>query len=186
VALGHLEQANGAVEGTRPLPCPTSPNGLKESLRKPIINRVRLHTSSLRAAAGACCAGLVLLAAGCGTSSGPTADGAVVNVTERDFGISIPSRLPAGPVVLHVHNDGPDAHELIVVRLGGRALPIRADGMTVNEEALEPSIVGSLEPGRAGSTRNLAFKLAPGRYEVMCNMEGHYMGGMHRRFVVPS
>src|SRR5258708_6418758 len=83
-----------------------------------------------------------------------------------------------------VTNNGPDAHELIVVRLGDRPIPLRADGTTVNEEALKSSIVGTLEPGASGSIRLLAVGLTPGRYVVMCNMEGHYMGGMHHEFVV--
>jgi uncharacterized cupredoxin-like copper-binding protein len=58
--------------------------------------------------------------------------------------------------------------------------------MTVDEAALAPSIVGSLEPGDPGSVRLLRLDLAPGRYEVMCNMEGHYMGGMHQQFTAGS
>jgi hypothetical protein len=134
--------------------------------------------------AAVCSAGLMLLGSGCGTSlPASPAGGSIVQVTERDFDISLPHRVPAGTVVLRVHNEGPDNHELIVVRLGKRPIPVRADGMTVNEEALAPSIVGQLEPGAPGSIRLLRLELTPGRYEVMCNMEGHFMGGMHDQFV---
>jgi uncharacterized cupredoxin-like copper-binding protein len=141
---------------------------------------------SLRWAAPASCIGLALLAAGCGTSSNVSSDGALVQVSERDFRVTVPSQVPAGKTVFRVSNKGPDAHELIVVRLGDRPMPMRADGMTVDEEALESSIVGTLEPGASGSIRLLAVGLTPGKYEVMCNMQGHYMGGMHREFVVAS
>jgi uncharacterized cupredoxin-like copper-binding protein len=51
--------------------------------------------------------------------------------------------------------------------------------MTVSEEALKSSIVGTLEPGMSGSVRELRVRLAPGHYVLICNMSGHYMGGMH-------
>jgi uncharacterized cupredoxin-like copper-binding protein len=134
-------------------------------------------------AAIACGGGIALLAGGCGGSSASqTGAATVVNVTERDFQIKTPSHVPAGNVVFRVHNEGPDNHEFIVVRLGKHPLPLRADGMTVNEEELAPVTVGGLEPGPPGSVRMLRVYLAPGRYEAFCNMEGHFMGGMHARF----
>jgi uncharacterized cupredoxin-like copper-binding protein len=86
--------------------------------------------------------------------------------------------------VLSVHNRGPDDHELIVVRARDSALPLRADGVTVDEDALEPAKVGILEPGAPGSVRELRLRLAPGRYELFCNMAGHYLGGMYAELMV--
>jgi uncharacterized cupredoxin-like copper-binding protein len=89
----------------------------------------------------------------------------------------------AGDVRLAVTNRGPDAHELIVVRLRGMRLPLRRDGLTVDEDALEPEIAGALEPAQP-TTRTLDVHLAPGRYILLCNMAGHYLGGMHATLVV--
>ena len=101
-------------------------------------------------------------------------------VTERDFHITIAQRrLPSGPVTFSVKNLGPVSHELIVVRSDDGSLPLRTDGVTVDEEALKKSEVGALEPGRPGGVRRLRVVLAKGRYEVFCNMAGHYFGGMH-------
>jgi uncharacterized cupredoxin-like copper-binding protein len=58
-------------------------------------------------------------------------------------------------------------------------LPLRGDGTTVDEETLKSEIVGVLEPGAPGSVRELRVHLAPGRYVLLCNMSGHFMGGMH-------
>ncbi len=111
--------------------------------------------------------------------------GTVARVTERDFHISVsPARVSAGRVVLTVHNRGPENHELIVVRLRHGALPLRADGITVDEKALKRSTIGGLEPGAAGETRELRVTLTPGRYELFCNMSGHYLGGMHAELTV--
>jgi uncharacterized cupredoxin-like copper-binding protein len=55
--------------------------------------------------------------------------------------------------------------------------------MTVDEDALEHSIPGALEPQSPGDHR-LKVHLTPGRYELICNMTGHYFGGMRAELVV--
>jgi uncharacterized cupredoxin-like copper-binding protein len=101
-----------------------------------------------------------------------------VHVKERDFHISIPKRVHAGDVTLKVHNLGPDDHELLVVRAGRGELPLRADGLTVDEEAIDSRTLGELEAGAPGSHRKMRVHLKPGRYVFFCNMAGHYLGGM--------
>lgn len=129
-------------------------------------------------------ASLALLAfAGCGGSKARS-HAAVVRVTERDFRISAPKHVAPGDLLLSVRNRGPDAHELIVVRDRSGSLPLRRDGSTVSEEKLEPVIAGALEPGHPHSVRKLRLHLAPGTYELFCNMSGHYLGGMHTKLVV--
>jgi hypothetical protein len=108
----------------------------------------------------------------------------VVNVTERDFTIHVPARIPAGDVRLVVHNHGPDQHELIVVRTTAAHLPLRSDAATVDEDSLEPLTLGTLEPGPVGSARELDLHLRPGRDVVFCNMAGPDLGGMSATFTV--
>jgi uncharacterized cupredoxin-like copper-binding protein len=117
----------------------------------------------------------VSLLAGC--AGGAAYSGRVVRVTVEDFRIKAPKQIPAGDVEFLVHNKGPDAHEFIVVRAMG-ALPLRGDGVTADEDAFESHTVGILEPGEPGATRQLRVKLRPGEYELICNMSGHYLGGM--------
>jgi uncharacterized cupredoxin-like copper-binding protein len=140
---------------------------------------------------GLSCAALLCLAAlalsGCGVAGRASArtSGRVVNVTERDFRISAPTQLGTGRVTLRVHNAGPDMHELLVARVGGGApLPLRRDGLTVDEARIQAATLGNLEPGLAGATRELSVDLTPGRYVLFCNMYGHYRGGMHAQLVV--
>jgi uncharacterized cupredoxin-like copper-binding protein len=118
-------------------------------------------------------------------TAGATLNGpSLVRVTERDFHIAVVhGRLHAGTVVFRVTNRGPDEHEFIVVR-ADHGLPLRPDGITLDEDALEKSIVDSIEPAPAGETHTLRLTLKPGRYELVCNMFGHYMGGMHAPLVV--
>jgi uncharacterized cupredoxin-like copper-binding protein len=124
---------------------------------------------------------------GCGVTGRAGAEPPVrtLKVTERDFRIKAPTQLPAGKVRLSIHNAGPDQHELLVARVGGNAaLPLRRDGLTVDEERIEVATIGKLEPGAPESTRTLNLNLTPGRYVLFCNMSGHYLGGMHTALVV--
>jgi uncharacterized cupredoxin-like copper-binding protein len=90
----------------------------------------------------------------------------------------------AGNVLFRVKNRGPDAHELLLIRDDHGRLPFRGDGLTVDEESLQREEVGVLEPGAPNSVRELEVHLTPGRYVLLCNMSGHYLGGMHATMVV--
>jgi len=125
----------------------------------------------------AVCAAAFLAAGAPGRSH--DAPGRTLAIAERDFRIAAPARAQAGHVTLRVHNVGPDSHELIVVRTDRAGLPLRSDRLTVDEEAVEHDTAGALEPGEPGGTRTLVVDLKPGRYELICNMSGHYLGGMH-------
>jgi hypothetical protein len=109
----------------------------------------------------------------------------LVRVKERDFRIGVrPKRFEAGNVRFVVENAGPVDHELIIVKKRrSNALPLRADRLTVDEEALDPT-VATLEPAGPGSTREVRLNLPKGSYEIFCNMAGHYLGGMRAFFVV--
>jgi uncharacterized cupredoxin-like copper-binding protein len=128
--------------------------------------------------------GAVLVAAAffltaCGSRLAAPTPGRVLDVTERDFSIKVSAhKLIPGDITLRVANRGPDAHELIMVRSDKAQLPLRSDGMTVDEEGLEKATVGVFEPGEPGSVRELHVTLTKGRYVLLCNMSGHFMGGM--------
>lgn len=135
------------------------------------------------------CAMAVLAAliglSGCASERAATADeGRAIRVVVRDFRVSAPKRVPAGTVELRGHNRGPDTHELVLVRADDGALPLRRDGTTVDEDALEDDEVGEIEDLEPGHSETLRAHLKPGRYLLFCNMSGHYLGGMHRRLVV--
>jgi len=142
-----------------------------------IFGRLRLLASVLLLAAAA---------AGCGGSTDHSPTAPVVTIRERDFAISSPTlTVPAGEVVLRAVNRGPDAHELIVVRADTPVLlPLRADGLGVDEGALKSATAGALEPAGPGAVRDLRVRFKPGRYVLFCNMSGHFMGGMHTTLVV--
>jgi uncharacterized cupredoxin-like copper-binding protein len=118
------------------------------------------------------------------SSNSTSSQGAVVRVTLKDFRITVSqSHVRAGDVRLVVKNKGPDTHELLIARTRA-PLPLRADGITADEEALEPVTVAEAEGEPRGRVRVLELKLRHGLYELFCNMAGHYLGGMRARLVV--
>jgi hypothetical protein len=126
----------------------------------------------------------VLVLVGCADSdNGARVSGSLVRVSEKDFRIVVtPDHIPAGETELVVRNQGPDTHELIIVLSRRSRLPLRLDGLTVDEEAVRAvATVEGVAPERVGRVR---LRLAPGRYEVFCNMAGHFMAGMHSELVV--
>jgi uncharacterized cupredoxin-like copper-binding protein len=127
--------------------------------------------------------GVALALVACSPS--PALTGTVISVTEKDFAITAPSSIPAGgDVTLSVTNDGPATHEFVMVRSDLRAdqLPIAKDGLSVDEDALTG--VGEISQVDYGSTETVQVTLPPGRYVFFCNLDGHYLGGMHTALVV--
>jgi uncharacterized cupredoxin-like copper-binding protein len=138
-----------------------------------------------RAQTGLAIATALCFATGC-SSGAPRTGGqaAAVQVTERDFAIKAPAHATPGQVRFTLHNRGPDTHELIVVRTRSSRLPLRPDGLTVDEEKLEHATVGTIDDVEPDTVRHVRLRLAPGRYELICNMSGHYRGGMRHVLVV--
>jgi hypothetical protein len=147
---------------------------------------MRTASSLRKYARVALAAGLVCgLLAGCGSAhSAGKSQSRVVPVTEQDFHIEAPSTLTAGTYTFRVHNEGVTDHEFIIAPATNGRLPLRRDGLTVAEEVVESAEPGLLEPGSPGAVRTLTVQLKPGRYIFFCNMEGHYMAGMHHEVVV--
>jgi len=103
-----------------------------------------------------------------------------VSISLHDFRIdSSISTTTSTDVIFEVHDLAPATHEFVLVRsdLPADDLPIAADGLSVDEDRLHP--VGEIGEVETGTTETLALHLAPGRYVFFCNLEGHYLGGMH-------
>ena len=123
----------------------------------------------------------VLAAAGC-TRGDAAPQGQLVKVHEQDFKLTTKTVLVhTGLVTFRVHNSGPSTHEFNVDRtdIAADALPLRADGLSVNEDSKRLTRVGSMDDVRLGATRDLTLRLTPGHYVLYCNLEGHYLGGMY-------
>jgi len=137
----------------------------------------------------------------------PTLAGTVVDVTLTDMGAMMggpmmsgrrgsrgmarvfasPGVVGAGTVSLRVVNQGAQTHELVVLPLpAGQAAGTRAVGTDgqVDEagslgEASRTCGAGAGDGIAADAAGWVTLTLEPGRYELVCNLPGHYAAGMY-------
>ena len=117
----------------------------------------------------------------------PTLRGTPVNVLLDDFTLRRDvAVVPAGTVRFRILNEGPTTHEVSVIRTdrAPEKLPLQRDGLTINEDAPGMDFINEAEGIDVGDRRTLALRLAAGNYVLYCNMEGHYLGGMHAALTV--
>jgi uncharacterized cupredoxin-like copper-binding protein len=117
--------------------------------------------------------------------NGSAITGSIVDASVEDFAIHAPSSVAAeGQVTFRIYNKGPATHEFVVVRtdLPSGKLPIGSDGTSADEDQFE--VVGEVSDVAAWETEPLTLSLTPGRYVFFCNLDGHYLGGMHTAFHV--
>ncbi|HKP18019.1 MAG TPA: hypothetical protein VJT84_06025 [Gaiellaceae bacterium] len=145
------------------------------------MSQPRLHVGALLVAVAVL--GVVLGASTAWPRSGGS-NGRLVYMTVEDFKINAPASIRPGRLRLQLHNLGPDSHELLIAPLRAARLPLRRDGLTVDEDALEPLHPVEIEAVEEGDTEETDVDLRRGRYVLFCNMAGHYLGGMHRTLVV--
>jgi uncharacterized cupredoxin-like copper-binding protein len=105
---------------------------------------------------------------------------------------AVPADVPAGSVSLVVGNMGWRTHEMVVLPLapsqkaGQRVVGAggRVDETGSLGEASASCAAGSGEGIKAGTVGWVTLDLAPGRYEVICNLRNHYANGMYQLLVV--
>ncbi|MEO3936979.1 hypothetical protein V3N99_09500 [Dermatophilaceae bacterium Soc4.6] len=103
-----------------------------------------------------------------------------------------PDSVPAGAVSLVAQNLGWRTHELVILPLttgatAGQRVP-GADGKVTEAgslgEASASCAAGTGEGITAGAAGWTTVTLAPGRYELVCNLKNHYANGMHHELDV--
>jgi uncharacterized cupredoxin-like copper-binding protein len=117
------------------------------------------------------------------TSSSAGGDTGGVSATEKDFSIDLgSSSAPAGSVTFNITNDGPSAHEFVIVQTDDApdALPVKDS--EVEEDKL--TVVDEQEDIAPSTTATLTTDLEAGSYVIICNVTGHYEAGMHTAFTV--
>ena len=137
------------------------------------------------------------------TTGVPALPGTTVQVTAIDMGGMMSGRagmrlvvdrstVPAGTVSLVLSNAGFRTHELVVLPLAAGqqagARPVGTDRKVDETGSLgEASRTGGsgagegIQPGTAGWT---TLNLPAGRYELICNLPGHYAAGMYAEITV--
>jgi uncharacterized cupredoxin-like copper-binding protein len=130
---------------------------------------------------------LMLLALIACSKQPSTPPGAVVPVVLEDYRIrSSVTTISSGTVTFNVHSRGPSTHELAVFETTRPAdqLPLGDDGLRIDEDSSLLREVGELAQVDIGKTELFVLRLPPGKYVLVCNMEGHYLGGMYFSLIV--
>jgi uncharacterized cupredoxin-like copper-binding protein len=125
---------------------------------------------------------VILIALSACSFQAPPRARTTIPVMMKDYRISSSvAAIPAGIVSFDVHNRGPSTHEFVVFETDPSAdqMPLGADGLTIDEDSPFLRHVGEFSQIDIGRSRTLDLRLHPGRYVLVCNLEGHYLGGMH-------
>jgi uncharacterized cupredoxin-like copper-binding protein len=129
---------------------------------------------------------VLLGVAGCGdddddgSSSTAGDEGAtVISATAAEFSFTPSSwTIPAGePVTVEITNEGTTTHEWVVVVMGQE--------ITSGAEFTEDKVLFEVEGVPAGESEEGEVTIdAPGTYQVVCGIEGHFDAGMAGTLVV--
>jgi len=90
--------------------------------------------------------------------------------------------VPAGSVTFNVNNDGTMLHELVVVKTAKTPAQLAEPDGTANES----ESVGEAADIEPGASKSVTLNLKPGHYVLLCNLPGHYAGGMYTEFTVTA
>ena len=95
------------------------------------------------------------------------------------------SKARAGDVSFTMENRGTIQHEFLVVKTtyAPGEIPL-GENNRFDEEDAGLSVVDEIPEWAPGGKNTLTVKLEPGKYELLCNIEGHYKNGMHTAFEV--
>lgn len=124
------------------------------------------------------------------SDSGESEDGDAVSnditgtVNEWSVAVSA-SEAKAGEVTFTIENGGSIAHEFLVAKtdIAPGEIPLTEEGKF--DEALPGlEVIDEIKEWEPGVTKTLTVTLAPGKYQLLCNIVDHYKAGMWNGFTV--
>lgn len=125
------------------------------------------------------------VAATSASTPGPENEAPVVKVSmgaPNEFSFSLGTKtVRPGQVTFEATNGGKMTHEMVVLKT---PMPAAKLPMESAAKAKEIGHVGEIPDLPAGSTKSVTLTLRPGHYTVLCNLPGHYSGGMRADLTV--
>jgi uncharacterized cupredoxin-like copper-binding protein len=107
--------------------------------------------------------------------------GGTSKVTMDEFSLKAsPKSVTAGKVTFDVRNTGSKRHELIVIKTTKAASKLPQSGGRASEKGR----VADSGTFAGGKSKKLTVTLKKGHYALICNLPGHYSGGMRSDFTV--
>lgn len=149
----------------------------------PLARRIRRRAALLALPALA-----AALVAGCGSDDDTqdpgtkAADGGGITVAGTEYAFD-PAKVTAdaGKVKITLENKGKIDHELELLKTDKADDALKVSGGRVEDP---PGVEGEIEPIEPGESESKTFDLKSGHYVYICNIPGHYPGGMHGTLTV--
>jgi uncharacterized cupredoxin-like copper-binding protein len=116
----------------------------------------------------------------------PTTPDSKISGDEREYAIHVTGQIAkAGTVTFTMTNYGTITHEMLIVKtdIAPGQIAIGADGR-FNEDDPASKVVDEISEYEPGTSVTKSFDLAPGRYQLVCNIPNHYKSGMFIPFEV--
>jgi uncharacterized cupredoxin-like copper-binding protein len=129
------------------------------------------------------------LFAGCGADGNAAESGISNDITGHLHEWAVDTSAVAanvGEVKFTVTNDGTIGHEFLVVKTDIAVGEIPLDGDHFPEPADGLEVIDEIGEFKVGTTETLTLNLEAGKYQLVCNLPGHYKNGMHLAFEVVS
>ena len=115
------------------------------------------------------------------TTTEPAAASRALTIRMTEFAFDPKDAIAkAGKVTITAPNDGRVVHELVLLKTDEDPATLPKKG----DEVDESTSVGEIADVEPGSTKEATFKLAPGKYAMVCALPGHYEGGMYGSLTV--
>jgi uncharacterized cupredoxin-like copper-binding protein len=116
------------------------------------------------------------------TTQATSAPANSIDASLSEFKISgAPASVAAGKVTLKATDAGKIPHELVVLKTTKPAADLGKAGTSRIPETGHVGEVGEIKPGASGTT---TLHLKPGHYVLVCNLPGHWAGGMRADLTV--
>lgn len=126
---------------------------------------------------------LAITATSCGGSGSAGSATGDVTVTMKDFSITTSAAsFPAGDITFGIQNDGPSAHEFVILRTDDAPDALPVENGEIPEDQVD--LVDEAEDIAPGTGTSLGANLTAGSYVLVCNLPSHYAAGMHAAFTV--
>ncbi len=134
---------------------------------------------------------LGVVSSACGSDDGEPSAGSNVP-TSNDISGSVEewavavdaTTAKAGDVTFTIANEGTTGHEFLIVKTDIAPGEIPLDGDHFPEDADGIEVIDEIGEFGQGTTESLSVTLEPGKYQLVCNLPGHYDKGMYLEFDV--
>ena len=122
--------------------------------------------------------------ASAGSARSADAEIAVTMGKPKEYSLTAkPTSGKGGEVALAVRNRGKIVHEFILLRTPSKPPKVKPRSEEP-AKVVEPGFLAELEDVEPGDRVTLVMPLKKGHYVLLCNIEGHYAGGMRADVVL--